>query len=136
MNLQQIYNQIPKSKCQPGCGKCCGIIFPSLKEIKNVKDWCTSRNIQFKEFTMKLDENCPYLKEDKTCQIYPVRPFLCRILGVSEDKRLQCENCKPEKILNRIESSYLFKQIYGTRKEKGREAKHQRDLEKIFEGNL
>ncbi len=133
--LAQIYSQIPKSACPPGCGRCCGILFPALSEIRNIREWCAQKHIEYRDFTMDPEADCPYLMPDKTCQIYPVRPFLCRILGVTTDPRLRCkEGLKPERLLNPLQARHLMNQIYGTRKEKGREAKHQRDLEKIFEG--
>jgi hypothetical protein len=106
--LQEIYKSIPKSKCPDDCGKCCGILFPSLAEIRNVSDYCKQHNIEYKDFHMINGLDCPYLTEDKKCLIYPARPFLCRIMGVSD---LPCpiNKCIPSKILNNKQSSYLYK---------------------------
>jgi Fe-S-cluster containining protein len=132
MQLAEIYRQIPSSKCPDGCGECCGILFPSLAEIRDIREWCTVHHIDFRDFTMDLSADCPYLLPDKHCQIYPVRPILCRLLGVTEEKHLQCVKCTPERRLNLVQTRYLFKQVYGTRKERRREFKHQRELETIF----
>jgi hypothetical protein len=120
--LEQIYKQIPKSACPSSCGKCCGILYPSLAELRNIRDWCEQKGIEYKDFNYQLNADCPYLTKEKTCGIYPVRPFLCRIYGVS--KELPCKGCKPEKMLNRNQSACLYNQIYLHGKEKSRTEKH------------
>jgi len=130
--LERVYRQIPKSKCKPTCGKCCGILYPSMAELRNIQEWCQIHNKPYRDFTMVVGEDCPYLSIEKNCSIYPVRPFLCRILGVSEDKRLQCPNCVPEKILNVTNSHYLYTQIYGGRKERRRDLKHIKELVRLL----
>jgi Fe-S-cluster containining protein len=134
MNLEQIYKQIPEAKCRANCGQCCGILFPALSEIRNIKKWCFVHHVEYRDFTMEPDADCPYLTTEKKCAIYPVRPFLCRILGATTDKRMTCPGCNCPKPLNPIEAGHLFNLFYGGRKERGREAKHQRELEKIFAG--
>jgi len=121
--LLEIYSQIPASTCPTGCGKCCGILFPSMAEIRNIKDWLTARHMEYKEFHMLVGLDCPYLDEKKECMIYPVRPFLCRVMGVS-DLRCPTGQCKTDKILNHAQSWYLYKQIYLKGKEKPRTERH------------
>jgi len=130
--LQQIYSQIPKSKCPPNCGQCCGILLPSMAELTNIRDWCKKHNIEFVDFHMMVGLDCPYLEKDKRCRIYEVRPFLCRILGVSSDMPCPIHKCEPEKILNHLQSSYLYEQIYLKGKEKPRTEKHRRELLSIL----
>jgi Fe-S-cluster containining protein len=122
--LAEIYKQIPASTCPPGCGKCCGILFPSMAEIRNIKDWLTAHHREYKEFHMAFGLDCPYLNEKKECTIYPVRPFLCRMMCVSD---LSCPvgKCKANKILNSAQSRMLYRQIYLKGKEKPRTEKHQ-----------
>ncbi len=132
MKLADIYRQVPTSQCPPHCGKCCGILYPGLAELRNIKQWCQQHRVEFHDFTMDIGADCPYLMADKCCRIYPVRPLLCRIHGVSEEKRLRCPDCKTGKLLNVTITRYLFKKVYGERKERGRKAKHQRDLDAIF----
>ena len=136
MTLEEIYKQIPKSTCPPGCGKCCGLLFPSLKELQNINSWLKAHGRPFVPFSQTEGLDCPYLAQDKTCSIYPVRPYLCRIMGVSEDTRLNCrEGCKPcGKMLNRQTLSYLYTQIYLTGKETQRTLKHKKWLNKLLAG--
>jgi Fe-S-cluster containining protein len=134
--LMNIYNQIPKSSCPPGCGKCCGILYPSLAEIRNIKDWCLQHNREFKEFTMIVEDDCPYLSPGKECSIYPVRPFLCRILGVSKDLPCPLKKCNAGKLLNHSQSSHIYSQLYLQGKEKSRIEKHREELREILEAVL
>jgi Fe-S-cluster containining protein len=82
---------------------------------------------------MVVGLDCPYLTTEKTCAIYPVRPYLCRIMGVTEERMMQCPDCHPDKVLNKAVSSYLYKQIYLAGKEKARTEKHKKILLPILE---
>lgn len=134
--LEAIYKQIPSSTCPPRCGKCCGVLFPSLAEIRNVKDWCFVHHIAYKEFTLELGDCRPYLSTEKHCLIYPVRPFLCRILGVIEPLPCPLNRCTPSRVLNGPCSDALYKAIYLTGKEKPRTEKHRAWLRPIIDKEL
>lgn len=134
--LEDIYNGIPKATCPEGCGECCGPVFPSLTELRNIKDWCANHHIEYKDFLNITDEgNCPYLAPDKKCLIYPVRPFLCRILGVSVELPCPIHKCVPSRMLNRPQSDALYKAIYLHGKEKPRTEKHRRLIKQVMELN-
>lgn len=131
--LEQIYRQIPKSSCPPGCGECCGILFPSLAELRNIQDWCIEHHIEYKGFNYDLNVNCPYLMADKRCQIYPVRPFLCRIFGITDVQHLRCKKCQPiNGTLPRIQADHLYRQVYLQGKEKSQTEKHKRELNEMM----
>lgn len=57
--LAKIYEQIPAAKCPEGCGKCCGILHPSLAEVSNVREWLQTHHREFIPFHMTVGENCP-----------------------------------------------------------------------------
>ena len=123
--LADIYEQIPKSTCPEGCGKCCGPVFPSLAESRNIKDWCKVHHVEYREFlVLGEDGMCPYLTEAKRCAIYQVRPFLCRLAGVSTELRCPIDQCQAQRQLNRRQSDALYKAIYLHGKEKPRTEKH------------
>jgi Fe-S-cluster containining protein len=131
--LQKVYDQIPKSSCPPGCGCCCGILFPSLTEISNIKEWLKDHGRDYIDFNMLIGSSCPYLNpDDKQCTIYPVRPFLCRILGVSVDLPCPLKLNKPERIINHQISGWCYTEIYLKGKEKSRTEKHKRILNKLL----
>lgn len=133
--LEKVYNQIPGSTCSLGCGECCGILFPSLAEIRNIKDWCSQHNRVYKDFNMTVGEDCPYLGDNKSCTIYPVRPFLCRILGVSTALPCPLNKCKPSRMINHYQSSALYKAIYLHGKEKARAENHRLLIRKLIWNN-
>jgi len=126
LKLEDVYRQIPESSCPDNCGKCCGLIFPSLAELRNIKEWCSSHHVEYKDFNMVVGLDCPYLGENKECFIYPVRPFLCRIMGVSIAIPCPIGKCQVRKLLNRPQSDALYKEIYLRGKEKPRTEKRRR----------
>ena len=118
--LRQIYRQIPRATCTSGCGECCGVISPSLAEIRAVKEYCAGRGIDFREFTDVVGADCPYLTTDRCCEIYPVRPFLCRLLGAAESLPCPLGRCTCGKPLKAVQASHLYAQVYLHGKEKRR----------------
>jgi hypothetical protein len=130
--LEKVYNQIPASSCPSGCGKCCGILYPSESEISNIKTWLKKRNREYIDFNMTIGLDCPYLSKDKSCSIYPVRPFLCRILGVSADLPCPLKLNKPERTINHQISGWCYTQIYLKGKEKPRTEKLRRLVDKLL----
>lgn len=132
MKIEDIYRQIPKSTCPPECGECCGMLSPSSAEIRNIKNWCGIRHIEYWEFSTAKEIKCPYLDEKKDCLIYPVRPFLCRITGVSEDVPCPVKKCQPVRMLNKPQSNALYREIYLRGKERKRTARNRRLVEKVL----
>lgn len=64
------------------CGKCCGLFIPvTKKEVSNIKKYVEEHNIKPEN---RIDGNnlelrCPFLDlKNHKCNIYPVRPFVCR----------------------------------------------------------
>lgn len=131
--LEEVYRQIPKSTCPHGCGECCGVLWPSLAEIRNIKDWCERHSVEYKGFNPVVCLDCPYLGTQKGCNIYPVRPFLCRILGVSEDLPCPLRKNYPARVLNHLQTQTLYKAIYLRGKEKPRTEKHKKLLNVLLD---
>jgi len=119
-----------------GCGKCCGPVFPSLAELRNIKFWCEQHHIEYRDFlNITKDGSCPYLSLEKKCLIYPVRPFLCRILGASIALPCPIGKCIPAskaKALNHPQSDALYAAIYLRGKEKPRTEKHRQIVQKVL----
>jgi Fe-S-cluster containining protein len=123
--LADIYEQIPGVTCPEGCGECCGPVFPSLAEIRNIKNWCALHHIEYREFlNIETNGDCPYLTPVKRCIIYPVRPFLCRILGGSTALSCPLKKCQARRLLTQSQTDALYKAIYLRGKEKPRTEKH------------
>ena len=134
MKVVDIYKAIPTSTCPSNCGECCGMVYPSLAEITNIKTWLKLHHREYTDFNQTEGLDCPYLKTDKSCSIYPVRPYLCRIMGVSSDWRLDCpkHQCISKAKLNYSQTSYLYKQVYLHGKETQRTEKHRVLVNKLF----
>lgn len=133
--LEKIYNQIPKPDllCPPNCGDCCGILYPSQAEIRNIKEWLAIRNREYIDFLfVDADVTCPYLDEYKRCSIYPVRPFLCRLLAATIDLPCPHRLCRTTKPLNPAQSTALYKEVYLKGKQKPLTEKHRELLRPII----
>lgn len=76
--LDEIYKRMPEQKvvCRR-CGNCCTKqIGMSIIEFFNMKDYVVKNKIQFNN-----NGECIFLANDEvlcTCNIYPVRPWICR----------------------------------------------------------
>lgn len=99
--LTRLYEQIPRSKCTPGCHKCCSdqIQFTPAEE-QNMGGY-------------SCDGHCSHLV-DGLCSVYENRPFVCRLFGTGED--LKCEGCVPEKYLSSAETQQLISQYIMIKK--------------------
>lgn len=65
------------------CGKCCSnILMLSQKEISKIKKYMVDNDIEVINHNTILSKEdskvCPFLNNDKLCNIYPVRPSICR----------------------------------------------------------
>ena len=79
-----------------GCGMCCSNQIPmSDKEIQRIRKYVRQHNIRPHQINLPLvnhtiDATCPFLNMDaKTdrCNIYPVRPFICRMFSCNAKAR-------------------------------------------------
>lgn len=87
--IERLYASMPKIKCKGLCAGACTIILFSKTEARRMERLnipvpaCTEQGI------------CTALK-NRRCTIYPNRPFICRLYGVS--RRLRCDfGCIPER---------------------------------------
>lgn len=79
---------IPKHVKCTNCGGCCGPVFANATELDKIRAYV-------KEHGILPRDNDPITclfrdEEEKRCIIYPVRPMICRLMGVS--KGMQCPN--------------------------------------------
>lgn len=78
---------IPKhTRCQ-NCGDCCGAILVSEREVKAIQEYL-KRNPKIRA-QRGPGLTCPFRdEENRRCVIYPVRPTICRLMGVCDG--LEC----------------------------------------------
>ena len=105
--LGEIYKKVPELECKK-CGECCGPIWWSAAEEVVIREYMREHGIEYKRVTTIT--KCPYLREDNTCEIYEVRPLICRLFGVVED--LKCpKGAKPKRYLKTEEAVKLMMEL-------------------------
>lgn len=74
------------------CGQCCGIIPATRQEIEVIRNYLSTRPaLQRRAQAQSIRSTCPFRDgQRKRCIIYPVRPTICRLMGVA--KGMQCAN--------------------------------------------
>jgi len=78
---------IPEHKTCRNCGSCCGPVPVTVSDIILIKSYLADRDVEI--FTGDVLD-CPFRNEaKKRCEIYPVRPTVCRLMGVC--KGLECK---------------------------------------------
>lgn len=106
-HLDDIYKKVPKTKCKGKCRNSCGPIHIPKSEMDNIKKYCQDNDKDFYQLPETIDfaklvedfkqgkcKYCPYLKGN-TCEIYEVRPLICRLWGACET--MPCPNgCEVE----------------------------------------
>lgn len=82
-----VYN-IPEHKNCTNCGRCCGLIPATPDEIKEIRAYVSKHKIKAVNIRKMT---CPFRDDKKKiCLIYPVRPMICRLMGVV--KGMECPN--------------------------------------------
>jgi hypothetical protein len=95
--LDELYASIPKTHCRRFCSQCCGPVVFSRLEWERIPDPLR------KNATSLI---CPYSGELGRCEIYDLRPLLCRLYGVVE--RMYCPHANPERILTKGEEDAIL----------------------------
>jgi hypothetical protein len=94
--LDALYAELPALSCRGLCQESCGPIFMSRVEWQRI---CKSVGEE-----RKADDSltCPLLTAGGTCEVYQVRPMICRLWGLVET--MPCPwGCKPERYLTQDE---------------------------------
>lgn len=97
--LKKIYSLVPEfADCPPNCGECCGPIICTPLETSYINNWCRKHGIEKRAMLPghsgvaellsdpDADIHCHFLTEDKRCEIFPVRPLICRLYGTTRDE--------------------------------------------------
>lgn len=103
--LGELYDRLPRVKCQGKCQEACGPIACSKGEAK-IMERRAGRPLLFSSKTGR----CTYLNDDGKCDVYRDRPFVCRAFGASAT--LPCIwGCQPDRVISKDEQFELFRQI-------------------------
>jgi len=89
---------IPAHTSCINCGECCGVIPASPEEIAEIRSFLSRRPDAYAlGITQSGAVDCPFrAKKDKHCMIYPARPMICRLMGVT--KGMTCKHGNSENI--------------------------------------
>lgn len=96
--------KLPKHNCK-NCGGCCGPVPINADEKKHIQMYVDSHNVKVNRLHDKL--TCKF-RVDGKCSIYPVRPMLCRLMGVVKGM-----DCKYGNTCEIDGSKYLSKPAIG-----------------------
>ncbi len=91
-DLLKIYQEVSTNHvhCPAGCHECCkkGTEVSFLEQLL-IEFYCAYKG--YPVLTKgQIVGNCPYTSPMGLCRIYPVRPFVCRIFGVTDGKEMAC----------------------------------------------
>jgi Fe-S-cluster containining protein len=106
MDIEDIYALIPTMQCKPGCRECCiefGVPSRTKIEDERLKLFLREHGMERKQ---AVGTTCPYVS-DLGCSVYPVRPFTCRLYGVSPNYRCKI-GVAPLNLLHPDEEDDLF----------------------------
>lgn len=79
---------IPRHPNCKNCGQCCGLIPAYADEVAEIRKYIVAHPGIIDEVSAS-GSNCPFRDSAKSrCRIYPVRPLICRLMGVA--KGLPC----------------------------------------------
>lgn len=91
-DLLAIYQQVGTNHmyCPAGCHECCkkGTEVSALEQML-LETFCAQRGIPLMS-KGTIAGMCPYVAPMGLCMIYPVRPFMCRVYGLTEGKDVSC----------------------------------------------
>ena len=86
---------IPAHMTCRNCGECCGVIPANAAEIAAIREYL-DEHPDVRALAVKQSgnlTNCPFRNDKKRrCSIYPVRPMICRLCGVSIGKKCKYGN--------------------------------------------
>lgn len=93
-SLEKIYSELPKLQCLGKCQSGCGPIPMAPAEEAVFRSH--QKLIPNPELMLKSGQlDCPHLGLLGQCNVYDIRPLICRIYGLV--KKMACQyGCKPE----------------------------------------
>ncbi|MBI5582561.1 MAG: YkgJ family cysteine cluster protein [Deltaproteobacteria bacterium] len=109
MKIEDLYDTLPEFSCPGGCTACCrnfGIPSQTKVEAARIQQFLRAGR---RRTGKARGTTCPYVVPEG-CTIYPVRPLICRLYGVSPDY-LCAEGVRPLRLLHEDEEAELW-QLY------------------------
>lgn len=105
--LAVFYDSLPKVACTGQCHDCCGPINWGSNEAQLV-ELKTGKPAVLVQRDKEL--RCGYLNDEKRCEVYELRPLICRLFGLVE--KMRCPfGCEPERWLTDEEARGLLQKM-------------------------
>ena len=114
--MSELIDNTIEGECS-GCGQCCtNILTLSDKEIHKIKTYIGKNKIvpinRCNLMTQQYSNVCPFLNSENKCNIYPVRPEICRRFVCSKYKNNErAYNYSDKKVINML-STFSQKEEY------------------------
>jgi Fe-S-cluster containining protein len=89
--LEELYAALPSLECRGKCAESCTPIDMSDAERARIAD---THGIRIPPRDEAAGRSCPALTFLGTCQVYEVRPMICRLWGVADAMRCS-HGCRP-----------------------------------------
>lgn len=82
---------IPEHTGCRNCGDCCTLVPATPAEIDEIRRYISEKGIT--PLRKRGSMACPFHDDgQKRCVIYPVRPLICRLMGVAKGLNCRCGN--------------------------------------------
>ena len=99
--------------CCSGCGDCCANVLPiSKEEVGRIKQYIKKNNIVPVNRNNVLSEEyidiCPFLSKDNRCNIYELRPEVCKSFMCCNilDSKKELVNHKTKEVTNLLKTFF------------------------------
>lgn len=102
--IKLIWSRLPKWECKRKCQASCRAWFCTGVEWRMIVEKGGERRAE------SFFDPCPYLNERGLCDVYEVRPTICRLWGCVESMRCPY-GCKPSKILTDEQGAKVLKLV-------------------------
>lgn len=104
--LEAVYASLPHLDCKGLCSDSCGPIGVFRREGQRLRE-ATGRPLAFKE-----NMRCTFLGKDQQCQVYAVRPIICRLYGMVEHAMRCKHGCEPSRWLSAKEGHAIMQKVH------------------------
>ena len=114
--LQRLLDRAEKSfTCKSGCNDCCGVVpFSDIEKarasaLKPMEAWERYQGSAWLLKSALANFSCPFSDKNNGCQIYDVRPMVCRLFGVVDHEMMKCPHgSAPKKMITEAQSRALI----------------------------
>lgn len=113
--IKAVYASLPTIECKGLCyGACTEIMVSAAEEYRlarlSGKPYEFNRKAKEVMYGNRKPVPCPHLSPGNRCQVYAIRPLVCRLYGVA-DGLLCPHGCIPSRVISKPEARTLITQM-------------------------